>query len=831
MIAQYRCENEARHALVRDHPVLNGIDYLEVLDTDAIPLGSPRQRTLLLHCLKTAPALTAVNVRIDGGVRINTVGVLWAFPAPAVPATVASVQERAFFSGLPDAARVLVVRTNSGGDFSTYRLSLVRSSLDPAPPPNFDTQLSAVPFSFKVECPSDFDCRTVDTCRPALGPEPQIDYLAKDYASFRRVMLDRLSLILPEWTERNPADLGVALVEILAYAGDSLSYYQDAVGTEAYLGTALKRISVRRHARLLDYPMHDGSNARAWVTVQMGPAADGLTLAAPAMLLTKGSEPRGALRSERLSVALREGAHVFETLHDVILHEAHNEIRFHTWGDDRCCLPSGATRATLLNNSDRLQNLSAGDVLIFEEIRGPQSGEAADADHAHRHAVRLSRVEFTTDGLFEEAPGQPLRVANVEWAPQDALPFPLCLWEQGGRPVSIARGNVVLADHGRTIANEPLADVPSRGRYLPKLKFGPVTRVGSVRDKRGKLVRFDPRAPAAAALRWELRDTSPAISLREDGRADQTWTARRDLLNSDRFARDFVVETDDDGRAHLRFGDGVLGRRPAAGATLAATYRVGNGPSGNVGPEAIAHVVTSQAGILDVRNPLPATGGVAPEPMEQVRLYAPQAFRTQERAVTEADYAAVAQRHPDVQRAAATVRWTGSWYTVFVTVDRKGGRPVNPAFRNELRSLLDHFRMAGYDLEIESPVFVALDIGLSVCLAAGYLPGQVKAALLEVFSSGELPGGKRGFFHPDNFTFGQPVHLSQVVAAAMRVPGVLWVDTENKAPNRFQRWGQGGRSVPADGFLTLGRLEIARLDNDPNAPENGKIEFFLRGGE
>ena len=89
--------------------------------------------------------------------------------------------------------------------------------------------------------------------------------------------------------------------------------------------------------------------------------------------------------------------------------------------------------------------------------------------------------------------------------------------------------------------------------------------------------------------------------------------------------------------------------------------------------------------------------------MQQVRLDAPQAFRAQERAVTEADYAAAAQRHSGVQRAACTRRWTGMFHTMFITVDRRGGRPVTPEFEQELREFLERFRMAGYDLEIDGP--------------------------------------------------------------------------------------------------------------------------------
>ena len=124
----------------------------------------------------------------------------------------------------------------------------MRSAHRPAPPAGFDPVLSSVEFSFKVDCPRDFDCRPGTSARRSPPTTPEIDYLAKDYASFRRLMLDRLALLVPDWRERNAADLGIALVELLAYVGDHLSYQQDAVATEAYLGTARRRISVRRHA-------------------------------------------------------------------------------------------------------------------------------------------------------------------------------------------------------------------------------------------------------------------------------------------------------------------------------------------------------------------------------------------------------------------------------------------------------------------------------------------------------------------------------------------------------------------------------------------------------
>ena len=178
-------------------------------------------------------------------------------------------------------------------------------------------------------------------------PEPEINYLAKDYASLRRLLLDRLAVLMPDWTERHPADLGVTLIELLAYVGDYLSYQQDAIATEAYLGTARRRVSVRRHARLVDYVMHDGCNARAWVQVQVD--GDNVSLPQGTPLLTRIAGQPDAIvpESSAHDAALASRPEVFETMHAVTLFAAHNALPFYTWGARECCLPTGATRATL----------------------------------------------------------------------------------------------------------------------------------------------------------------------------------------------------------------------------------------------------------------------------------------------------------------------------------------------------------------------------------------------------------------------------------------------------------------------------------------------------
>jgi hypothetical protein len=672
-------------------------------------------------------------------------------------------------------------------------------------------------------------------------------------------MLDRLSETMPKWSERNPSDIGVMLVELLAYRADYLSYYQDAVATEAYLGTARKRVSMRRHARMLDYLIHDGCNARAWVVIKTNQTdINGVKLLGPSIeknrpgvrVLVSSSLEKGKLDIKRFQDELNFGAQVFETMHDVILFSSLDTINFYTWSDEQCCLPKGSTQATLDNHERALQKvLKRGSLLVFEEDLGPTSGLRIDADPSHRHVVRLIKVTATNDPLDGRA------IIKIRWDEADALPFDLQISSVNnmGQPItniSVARGNVVLADAGYTLP-EPEQLWNNSGwiqaRPRPQLKEGPLTQQGRVYDQHNQWVLFDEDKPARLAMKWELRDARPAINVWEDlppnssTKGGPRWEAQRDLLISDRFARHFVVETEDDGRAYLRFGDNSLGKQPDKDTKLKASYRIGNGSSGNVGANTIKGILLLQDDLaeeqrqdfdklysISVYNPLPARGGIDPEPIEQIRQYAPQAFREQRRAVTTADYAEKAKQYPGVQNASADRRWTGSWHTIFITVDREGGKVIDDEFRHKLRAFLEEYRLSGHDLEIENPRFVALDITMKVKVKSGYFQSAVKKALIDSFGTRIGANKVKGFFHPDNFSFGQAVYLSKVLSTAIVVAGV-----ESVYITRFKRWleseAQGRRAIET-GYIGFEHLEIARLDNDPSSPENGRIEFQMEGG-
>ncbi|MGC5564327.1 putative baseplate assembly protein [Streptomyces sp. FR-108] len=1057
---------------------LNGVDAVEVSD-DGL--------TLTVTFLGKAPhGLCAENVRIEGGRRVDGLTGI----------TVVDLGvEREEDPELDDRLYVTLDRT---GDSSRYRLSLVEA--DPYGRPGtepyrgFDQRYHSASFTFRPDCPTPFDC--ADEPRPAreFPQAPVVDYTARDYDTIRKLLLDRLALTTPDWIERNPADLGTTLVEMLAYTGDQISHQQDAVATEAYLDTARRRISVRRHVRLIDYAMHDGCNARAYVTVESAGdhtlppgtyrfasvdvrSLDPHDRPAPGTVIGDGDL---ADLDERGSVEVFEPVATADPLE---LRSAHNTIRLWTWGGEVRALPRGATAATLRDEwrgtetrEERRLGLRAGDLLVLEEVKGPRTGTPGDADPTHRQVVRLTSVTPAVDRI-EDQP-----VLEITWAAEDALRFPLCLTTHAGRgcepveDVTVARGNVVLVDHGRSLnwcgeglpetvtvpsgpavvgscgapalgcadrdeGNGParlidsLTDKAERGepltpddlrelftvvgedatvraglgleltgrrhgrdgtesggrvvpgtayaqaaalrtllaqsvypgiapRFRPVLGRAPVTQAvpfpdpgavaagqaeriaaipgrveqrltelwRSARDRDGldgqeiaeltvlyglkvlerlelrrhpvralrellfrgdrllhaKLRRVEVltararagtvldghiaweiahswgpayadglhpgeqvlRGPASAALRHDPRKALPAVRLHEDrhghdgdhghrgdhghhshdGRhGDVIWEPRRDLLDSTPRDRHFVGELRDDGRLALRFGDGRHGARPTPGTRLELRHRLGGGTAGNVGAEAVNHLVLTadceRPPVAGVRNPLPAVGGTEPEPVEQVRQSAPLDLRrTRLRAVTADDYAALAAALPGVQRAAATLRWTGSGQEAHIAVDVYGTGEPSPGLLAEVTQALEAYRRIGHDLVVGPARPVPLDIALRVCALPGHQHGQILAELYRVLGRGRLPGGRLGFFHPDALTFGEPVRLSRLVAVAAAVPGVGSVHV-----TRLRRQFHEDRGEREDGVLRLGPLEIATCDNDPDRPENGRLTISLGG--
>ena len=134
---------------------INGIDFIEVQDDPSLP-NDQRQRTLLLYFVKPLAGLVLAidNFAINGGERIADINISGVVPGAE--------------------GNVLEVEVDKAGDFSIYTLCLLADGSDIDPPTEIDPMLAAVDFSFKVECPSDFDCETKRVCPPEIKTKPPI---------------------------------------------------------------------------------------------------------------------------------------------------------------------------------------------------------------------------------------------------------------------------------------------------------------------------------------------------------------------------------------------------------------------------------------------------------------------------------------------------------------------------------------------------------------------------------------------------------------------------------------------------------------------------------
>ena len=445
---------DARRRELREHHG-NGLDGVEVRDGG---------RRLLVYFFEHAPrGLHPGNIKIEpprGGRPVRAVAVHRAEEPD------------------PEIEDHLTVELDHPGSAGPYLLRIVERGPDGTPGwrpyRGIDPRYAQARFVFDVGAPRPPIVRA-PAGAPAAGDS--VSYLNRDYAGLRQLMLDRLAVTMPDWTEQHEPDIWITLVELLAYIGDDLSYYEDAVATEAYLMTARNRVSARRHARLVGYRLHEGCHARAWVCLNVTSslslplgdvrfAAAGDWVDDGSVVLDASTLPADTLASfpQYTPLSAQPGSHGLESV--AKLRQAHNTIGLWSWGERDSHLAAGATSAVLIDGAppdgqgdtppngqgdspQRTLELRAGDVIIFEQTKDPKTHGVGPADPALRQAVRLTGTRRLMDDLYQKP------LLEVRWAAEDALGFDLAVMA-GGHPCSQASGNVVLVANGVVAETDPV---------------------------------------------------------------------------------------------------------------------------------------------------------------------------------------------------------------------------------------------------------------------------------------------------------------------------------------------------------------------------------------
>ncbi len=842
-----------------DQTALTGIDFIQVVE----PLVQDRLRVFFVvepTQLDTPMIPSASLTAPPGGSPIGTAG-----PGVAAPLSVTIRSQESGATVEIDKLQWRVVIAPAGnrlaleitvtrpGDFSLHRLYIDDARVDPV--------FNDTEFSFKQGCPSVFDCR--DDCTPEdiESIDYSVDYLARDFWSFRRALLDFAAERYPGWSEPLEADEAVMLMEIMAALGDELAYTQDRYAREATLPTATQRRSRSALARLVDYLPDPGlaaeSELAVWVAA--GTGGDTCDIGARAWALPEGRPP----------IPFSAKAQVWH-------HEAWNEIPLHCPDSDVACLPKGATEAYLLTSAPTAAQLPPGSPLTPREFwqgrRAILRSKPADpADPERAFAVTLKGVEPTTDSLAP-IPGTATPVAKITWGEPTPWPLPLAKTSALLNIVTVIAGEEsrerfrVGPDSAASARHPGLT--PTELGHLLALPRAVEREAPYEEDRggRGRILRYGLRASEDRGLGWvkpaeatglsnmavrapllDLQEVLPPLYALDPGGV--AWSFTRDMATADLDSTEFTLEEGvwrkvvtyqtptsgdiefhdyaDDAGWTIRFGDGAFGRPPEDGTVLEARYFTAPGSSANLSPDSVTHLTapaSAPPGLLfgyaeAVTNPVQITSGTDEETSDNIRINAPEAYRSLPlRAVRPEDFSDILERLDWVQRANATVRWTGSWSTYFIAADPLNGFALTDAQRKALDEEIDCVRQATRDARQADPDYVDIDLEVEVCASADSYPGEVAERVTRALAN-------PGFFAPDNFTFGQSLIRSGLEAAVQCVPGVKGVEKIRLRERTKRDWHDFTESE-----LAVEPWQIVRLQNDPKFPGRGALRVTAHGG-
>lgn len=459
---------------------------------------------------------------------------------------------------------------------------------------------------------------------------PQIDYTSRDYLSIRNDLLDLISFYAPTWTSRDPSDLGIAMVELFAYMGDSLNFYIDRAANEGFIGTASQRDSILQLATMFGYSPN--KIAAATTTLQF-------------------------------------------------------------------------TNST---SSDKV--IPAGTLFAVSAVTSSTSNQ----------------VFFETDAEVT-VPGN---------------------------------GTVnVTATEGLTVADEELGSSNGSPRQVFKLGYPYVI------DK-------------SVSITVNTTKYSYVSSLLDYGMVDYVFTTYNDSEGST-----FVV-----------FGDGINGIVPPAAGRITVTYRTGAGSAGNVPAGTVTHQMNNVVGGISVKNIVPATGGSDEESTESIRVNAPKALRSLDRAISLRDYSSLAIRYPGVAKAVADAASPASVNLYVAPTGDPGivGTTTTAAFNSLADELYIYFTdkaIPGSSLTVLPPTYVGIDVAMTVHVLPQYKQSTVVSDLLNIL---------RQIVAVQNSFFADIIPVQYLMKAASIVQGIDYVTVDvlkraGKTPVSY--WVQNGTTV------------------------------------
>ncbi|MFO7835005.1 MAG: putative baseplate assembly protein [Halohasta sp.] len=614
------------------------------------------------------------------------------------------------------------------------------------------------------------------------------------------------------WTDFNPHDPGITILELLAWLTETHSYEFDRI-TDAHRETYLRLLGVSPR------PPRPAS-------VRLDLSTDGSTGRLPAgtrLSATDGDRSLQFTTDHATTITDAEVTAVVTDTGEPTPRTTANDtdgMSFRAFGDE----PTAGDAVALGFNGDPF---AAGDCTLFVDFHDDDLPDPAGSDDG------LSAVDPPTSepSAFDPPTFEPsvdLRWEYCRPAPDgDGVTWEPFAVSEDTTTQFYETGFVTLErpDRWRPAAwncadTDPFALGSGlvwlrcrlrRGGYEIPPQFDSVeTNVVAASHRRRHETDLEPVDDASDPRTYRF-DHAPVLSatVSVDG---EPWTEVADFDASGPNDRHYVL---DRAAGELTVGDAERGVRPAPEASVTASYVAGGGPAGNVPRTAVWTVDDPDRRLgdgtlagVDISPRGPATGGRTAESVADAVDRCRRERRTPHRAVTEDDYATIAKRTPGLRIARTAVRLPESTDTPAVTVvvvpyaPPDVDRPApSEGFRAAVERQLDRRRLLTDRIEVVGPTYVGLAVSVSVTPAeAG---GGVWSAVERRLRSYLDP--LRGF-DGDGWPLGRPVSTADLEAQLRATPAVGGVESVSVR-------AVGDATVDADGTVRIDDRSLFALDS------------------
>ena len=275
----------------------------------------------------------------------------------------------------------------------------------------------------------------------------------------------------------------------------------------------------------------------------------------------------------------------------------------------------------------------------------------------------------------------------------------------------------------------------------------------------------------------------------QDGDIYSKWTQVQHIIDYGPIDLVYSISTDDNNVITINFGDGVSGVIPTAFSEIRAKYTVGGGSIGNISTDIITTInyveglseaeVTALQSEITVTNTSVGIGGSDPESNDEIRLSAPSALRSGNRAVTLKDFEDIAVSVSGVGKAKASASvWTS--VTLYISPSR-AATDTDPApglddngdataefetIQSKVQTALSDKVLIGTSVTIQEPTYVDTVVTITYAKLDQYTTAEVELNLKTALLTG---------FGYNGVTFGDTIYPQDIEFVLQQASGVKTV--------------------------------------------------------